>query len=565
MHFTSESAATAMDERSKQQQQQEQPVQLTHADRIAQATHTQDKAWSVMNKQWYPDYHIASYAGWMGVPGGLCYHKGVYHVFYQHNPYSENWGPMHWGHLTSEDLVHWQHQPIALAPGDSFDRDGCFSGSAVSFNDKLYLFYTGHSWLTEEEKAALYGSSSATDENSSFYQQQCVAVSSDGIHFEKLGAVVRPSPGYVHFRDPKVTFREGRWWMVCGARDSAKDLGQLLLFTSDDLEHWDDSAWQVLAVTEDKNVFMWECPDLFRLEQSDVMLFSPQGKRKVGYVNRNRFQSGYMLGAWNTSIATSALATIAQKSAAAPPSRGARRLIGPCRLTEFNVAQRFREIDRGHDFYAPQTFATVDGRRIIVGWLDMWESPMPTREHGWSGCLTLPRELVLDPFTGSIRMIPPRELLQLRCAQATIPPQRISESTDMLLVEDCTAYELEVTFNRQTSTAEKYGLWLGAGVELFVDTQSNRLVLNRHYPQYMLSGYRSCDLPESVLLRLHVYVDRSSIEVFVNNGEEVFSSRIFPSEGDRTLRLFSMNGSTDMVSGNMWKLKATIEHEREAG
>jgi beta-fructofuranosidase len=558
MRMSFEVAVPTMDDYSKQHQQQ----LLSHADRIAQATHAQKKAWSVMNKQWYPEYHIASYAGWMGVPGGLCYHKGAYHIFYQHNPYSENWGPMHWGHMTSEDLVHWKHQPIILAPGDAYDRDGCFSGSAVSANDKLYVFYTGHSWLTEEEMKLL-GSSSSSGDISSFYQQQCLAVSTDGIHFEKRGPVVRPPPGYVHCRDPKVWFQEGRWWMVCGARDVTKDLGQLILFTSDDLEHWDDSTWQVLGVTEDKNVFMWECPDLFRLEQADVLLFSPQGKRKVGYVNRNRFQSGYMLGAWSTATAGSALATIAQKNAALPPGRVARRLRGSCRLTEFHVTQRFREIDRGHDFYAPQTFLTVDGRRIIIGWLDMWESPMPTREHGWSGCLTLPRELVLDPFTGSIRMIPPRELLQLRCAQAIIPPQRISESADMLLVEDCTSYELEVTFNCQTSTAEKYGLWLGSGAELFVDAQSNRLVLNRHYPQYMLSGYRSCNLPESVLLQLHVYIDRSSMEVFVNDGEEVFSSRVFPGEGDRTLRLFSMNGSADMVGGNMWKLRATIEHEGE--
>ena len=558
MHVVSERTVPIIGDFTKQQQQH-----FSHAERIAQATHAQTKAWSVLNKEWYPDYHIASYAGWMGVPGGLCYHKGVYHVFYQHNPYSADWGPMHWGHMTSEDLVHWQHQPIALAPGDPFDRDGCFSGSAVSFNDKLYVFYTGHSWLTEEEKALLYGSNSVKDDNSSFYQQQCLAVSTDGVHFEKLGPVVRPPPGYVHFRDPKVWFQEGRWWMVCGARDVTKDLGQMILFTSDDLEHWDDSTWQVLGVTEDKNVFMWECPDFFRLGQSDVLLFCPQGKRKIGYVNRNRFQSGYMLGEWNVAGTAGVLAAIAQRNVAVAPGRLARRLNGPCRLTEFEVTQRFREIDSGHDFYAPQTFTTVDGRRIIVGWLDMWESPMPTREHGWSGCLTLPRELVLDPFTGGIRMIPPRELLQLRCAQATISPQRISECTDTLLVEDCTAYELEVTFNCQTSTAEKYGLWLGTGTELYVDAQSNRFVLNRHYPQYMLSGYRSCEMPGSVLLRLHVYVDRSSIEVFVNDGEVVFSSRIFPDEGDRALRLFSMNGYADMVGGNMWRLKATVEHEGE--
>ncbi|CAJ1039334.1 putative Glycosyl hydrolase family 32 N-terminal domain/Glycosyl hydrolase family 32 C terminal, partial [Leishmania shawi] len=378
-------------------------------------------------------------------------------------------------------------------------------------------------------------------------------------NFEKLGVVVRPPPGYVHFRDPKVWQQDGRWWMVCGARDVTKDLGQLLLFTTQDLLCWDDTNWQVLGMTEDKNVFMWECPDFFQLDQRDVFVYSPQGMRKVGYANRNRFQSGYLLGSWDTSLEEPAPPQVKGEAPRDPADRG-RAIGGPRWLTSFDVTQRFRELDRGHDFYAPQTLSTVDGRQLIIGWMDMWESPMPTREHGWSGCLTLPRELILDSLTGSIRMVPPKELQQRRCAQATIPVQRILESTDQLLVEECTAYELDIAFNTETSTAEKYGLWLGSGAELYVDAQSKRLVLNRHYPQYMLSGYRSCEMPAGVLLQLHVFIDRSSIEVFVNNGEATFSSRVFPEEGDRALRVFSVNGVADMAGGTMWKLETTVKH-----
>ncbi|KAG5501261.1 hypothetical protein JIQ42_06262 [Leishmania sp. Namibia] len=535
---------------------EEVQLSASHAERLAVANHTVRKAWDVMKKLWYPDYHMASFASWMGVPGGLCYHNGLYHVFYQHNPFSENWGPMHWGHLTSKDLVHWQHQPIALAPGEPFDHDGCFSGSSVSHDNKLYIFYTGHTWRADGDHTDGTG---AMGEGGSFYQQQCLAVSSDGVNFEKLGAVVRPPPGYVHFRDPKVWYRDGRWWMVCGARDTSKDLGQLLLFTTEDLLHWDDKNWQVLGMAEDKNVFMWECPDVFQVNQVDVFLYSPQGMRKNGYAHRNRFQSGYLLGKWNASIATEAPAQVEAGAPRGTAARG-RAVGGPRWRTSFEVTQRFREIDRGHDFYAPQTLTTVDGRRLIIGWMDMWESPMPTRGHGWSGCLTLPRELILDPFTGSIRMVPPKELAMLRRAQAAIPSQRVQESTDVLLVENCTSYELDISFNAETSTAEKYGLWLGSGAELYVDAQSKRLVLNRHYPHHMLSGYRSCEMPTSVLLRLHVFIDRSSMEVFVNNGEATFSSRVFPEEGDRALRVFSVNGTADMVGGTMWKLKATVEH-----
>ena len=497
----------------------------THVERLAAADRIALTRWeSSTKKEWYPDYHLAPFTGWMNDPNGLVFFRDRYHAFYQYHPYSADWGPMHWGHMTSKDLVHWKHEKTALAPGDSCDRDGCFSGSAVSFNDKLYVFYTGH-----------YVLEAPTPSNpDAIYEHQCLAVSTDGVHFEKLGPVVRPPPGYVHFRDPKVWLQEGRWWMVCGARDVTKDLGQMILFTSDDLEHWDDSTWQVLGVTEDKNVFMWECPDFFtvgRREDLKILLFCPQGKRANEYNCRNRFQNGYIAGHWLPG--------------------------GP-----WTVQREFRELDRGHDFYAAQTFMAGDNqRRLVIAWFNMWESPMPSKEHGWCGCLTLPRELHYNESTGQLRMLPARELVGLRASGVTIVPGVVlDDNSDAQLLEDCTTYELDLAFNIETSTAEKYGLWLGTGTELYVDTQSNRFVLNRHYPQYMLSGYRSCELPESVLLCLHVYVDRSSIEVFVNDGEVVFSSRIFPDEGDRALRLFAINGTADMVGGNMWKLEATVEH-----
>jgi beta-fructofuranosidase len=497
----------------------------THAERLAAADKAALARWtSSTNTTWYPEYHLAPFTGWMNDPNGLVYFHDRYHVFYQYHPYSADWGPMHWGHMTSEDLVHWKHEKTALAPGDACDRDGCFSGSAVSANDKLYVFYTGHFVLDAP----------TASNPDAIYEQQCLAVSTDGIHFEKRGPVVRPPPGYVHCRDPKVWFQEGRWWMVCGARDVTKDLGQLILFTSDDLEHWDDSTWQVLGVTEDKNVFMWECPDYFtmgRREDLKILLFCPQGKRPNEYNYRNRFQNGYIAGRWLPG--------------------------GP-----WTVQREFHELDRGHDFYAAQTFMAADNqRRLIIGWFNMWESPMPSKEHGWSGCLTLPRELHYNESTGHLRMLPARELVGLRASEVTIVPGVVlDDNSDAQLLEDCTTYELDLAFNVETSTAEKYGLWLGSGAELFVDAQSKRLVLNRHYPQYMLSGYRTCEMPTTVLLRLHIYIDRSSMEVFVNDGEATFSSRIFPDEGDRALRLFAINGTSDVVGGNMWKLNATVEH-----
>lgn len=131
------------------QQKASPPYDETHfmKTRIRQAQEALQQAAGWRKRSYYQKYHLAPPAGWMNDPNGLIYHKGVYHAFYQHHPYSAQWGPMHWGHATSHDMVHWTHQPIALAPGDEADRDGCFSGCAVDDNGVLSLIYTGHIWL----------------------------------------------------------------------------------------------------------------------------------------------------------------------------------------------------------------------------------------------------------------------------------------------------------------------------------------------------------------------------------------------------------------------------------
>ncbi|EGK7611317.1 glycoside hydrolase family 32 protein, partial [Escherichia coli] len=139
----------------------------------------------------YPHFHLAPPAGWMNDPNGLIWFNDRYHAFYQHHPMSEHWGPMHWGHATSDDMIHWQHEPIALAPGDENDKDGCFSGSAVDDNGVLSLIYTGHVWLD------------GAGNDDAIREVQCLATSRDGIHFEKQGVILTPPEGIMHFRDPK--------------------------------------------------------------------------------------------------------------------------------------------------------------------------------------------------------------------------------------------------------------------------------------------------------------------------------------------------------------------------
>src|SRR5690554_4234227 len=149
-------------------------------------------------------YHFMPQAYWMNDPNGLVYFQGYYHVFYQYHPYSPNWGPMHWGHARTKDFINWEHCPIALAPSEEYDADGCFSGSAVVENGVLHLFYTGHQ--------VMHGKVS---------QVQCKATSTDGIHFIKdpSNPLIRDFPleATVDFRDPKVWQHNGAWCMVIGS------------------------------------------------------------------------------------------------------------------------------------------------------------------------------------------------------------------------------------------------------------------------------------------------------------------------------------------------------------
>ena len=409
------------------------------------------------------------------------------------------------GHARSKDLVQWEHLPVALAPEGPEDKDGCFSGSAVVDGDTLALIYTGHKFHGDP-----------ADENN-LYQVQCLATSRDGIHFERQGMVIDTPPGMHHFRDPKV-WREGEsWYMVVGAR--VDDVGQVRLYRSDDLRHWQDAG--ILAQAEAGMGYMWECPDFFELDGKRVLMFSPQGMAADGFARRNLFQSGYLLGDWQ-------------------PGQ------------PFVREEAFVELDSGHDFYAPQSFLTPDGRRIVIGWLDMWESPLPEQQDGWAGMLSLPRELSLGA-DNRLLMRPAKEVEGLRRDWFPWPVSSL-KNQQLTMVEHCETMEVNLHWDMANSCAEQYGLSFGEGLKVYVDNQMQRLVLERRYPQYGLCGTRSVPLPAGSALKLRLFFDSSSVEVFVNDGEACLSSRIYPDAKRRELALFSWSGSAALIDGGAWNL-----------
>ena len=223
-----------------------------------------------------PDFHLSVRTGWMNDPNGFSYHNGQYHMFYQYYPYEPKWGPMHWGHAVSKDLLHWEYLPAALAPDEAYDRDGCFSGSAITLPDGRHLLmYTGV--LRERQ----------TNGGVCDIQTQCLAVG-DGVDYEKyemnpvLDKTDIPEGSSVHdFRDPKMWQKEdGTYCCVVGNRP-ADGSGQILLYTSPDGFQWKFKS--VLVANNNRFGKMWECPDFFMLHGKWVLLTSPQDMLPEGF------------------------------------------------------------------------------------------------------------------------------------------------------------------------------------------------------------------------------------------------------------------------------------------
>ena len=234
------------------------------------------------NNRWYPKFHIASNGGWINDPNGLCFYKGRWHVFYQLHPYGTQWGPMHWGHVSSTDMVNWKREPIMFAPSLEEEKDGVFSGSAVIGDDgKLRFYYTGHRWANGK------------DNTGGDWQVQMIAEPDNDelTSATKRGMIIDCPTDKVdhHYRDPKVWKTGDKWYMTFGV-SSAEKRGQMWLFSSDDMVKW--TYEQVLFEHPDPDVFMLECPDFFPIHDPQgnekwVIGFSAMGAKASGFMNRN--------------------------------------------------------------------------------------------------------------------------------------------------------------------------------------------------------------------------------------------------------------------------------------
>ncbi len=443
-----------------------------------------------------PAFHVTGTVGWINDPNGFSCYKGEYHLFYQYHPYDTNWGPMHWGHVKTRDFICWERLPAAIAPDTETDRDGCFSGSAVELADgRQMLVYTG-----------VY-QTRRSDGQMETFQQQCVAFG-DGVNYEKypgnpvLDGSDLPAGGSVlDFRDPKVWQEsDGSFSMVVGNR-TPDGSGAIRLFTSPDGTHWTYTG--TLDASHNEYGRMWECPDFFPLGGRQVMLVSPQEMTAAGLEFHAGFGSIALIGNYD--------------SAAHRFER-----------------ERVQSIDYGTDFYAPQTLESYDGRRIMIAWMQNWATtgcqPQGAR---WFGQMTLPRELTLR--NGRLVQNPVRELERYRGHKVSYKNLLVTGESNLSGVSG-RLMDLTVTVRpvdgRASYQAFKLRLAKDGQRETLIryKVSNSTLRLDRTHSGFPYDIVNVRDFPvrpQDGAVKLRVIMDRYSLEVFVNDGEQAATMAIY--------------------------------------
>jgi len=444
-------------------------------------------------------FHVMGEIGWINDPNGFVYFNDNYHLFYQHNPYAPVWGPMHWGHVTSKDMIKWEYQPIAVAP-HILDAGGgaAFSGSALVINDELYIMYT-ENWIG--------------------YQYQVLAKSKDGLSFEPLfnGKPVIDDtnlPWYanpIDFRDPKLFEKDGIYYTVIGSRQIS-NFGQVLLFSSTDLENWNfvGPVIQGNKNTLYKLGYMFECPDLFELNGKHVLIMSPQDIPG----HRNGHGTVYIVGDMNYETG---------------------------QLENYHI-DNIEEIDYGFDFYAPQTMIDNQGRRIMVAWMQSWNRSPLTASLGWAGAMTIPRILTLTA-DGKLIQNPIPELEKYR-TNKDIKSISTEQKKDTNLSGIFVDMEIKFKPASGKTGVTVFGNDNGLGVDVFYEDghvylDRTNSVGNRFSASNYLITKAPVDLDENGEITLRIILDKYSVEVFVNDGQRAITSTVLPKEDEDKIFVYS--------------------------
>jgi len=482
------------------------------------------------NQPWRPQYHFTPSHNFMNDPNGMVFYKGEYHLFYQFNPEGQVWGHMSWGHAVSTDMLHWQHLPLAIPEDPNYM---IYSGSAVvDWNNSSGLCTNpephDHSCLIaiyaadyhrKQEKAHIAYSNDRGRTWMNFVGNPVIDVDAED------------------FRDPYVFWyaRQKKWVLVAVLADHRK----ALFFSSTDLKKWTKLS-EFGPAGDDSG--QWECPLLL-----DLQIEGTNEHRDVLVINRN--------------------------PGAPAGGTGVRYLIGHfdgTTFTEKESAGKKLWADYGKDFYATNTFndmAKGDSRTVWIGWTSNWLYAKDEPTVLWRGAQSIPRTLKLQQWGDGLLMVqnPVRELQSLRDGDFHLSGLTVEKANAAIASAGLKGETYEINAELEPAGAGEVGFRLrkGDGVEtlvgfqpatntLFVDrTKSGDVSFSKDFP-----GRYSTTLTNAGRVKLHIFVDRSSVEVFANCGEKVMTNRIYPPPGTTGIELYSIGGTAKVISLSYWPLES---------
>ena len=487
-------------------------------------------------------YHFSQPANWMNDPNGMVYYAGEYHLFYQYYPEDTVWGPMHWAHAVSTDMVHWENLPVALYPDD---LGYIFSGSAVvdwsntsgfgtGGQPPLVAIFTYHD--PEKAKAETHD-----------HETQGIAYSNDkGRSWTKYAGnpVIANTEKQNDFRDPKVFWHapSGKWVMVLSAGDHME------LWGSPNLKDWHHLSDFGRGLGAQGGV--WECPDLIHLPLA--------GTGESRWVLIQNINPGGPHG-----------------------GSGTQYFVGQFDGTRFTLDPSFAEdlreegavwLDQGRDNYAGVTWADVpeeDGRTLFIGWMGNWDYAQEVPTHPWRSAMTLPRKLTLHRTPEGLRVFsqPVEELQQLRVVEREIAPMTVPEGDPVRVALAFPAFQCEllVRFKLPASGSTDFGLEVsnskGERYRIGYSATTGEFYSDRtqagdaSFSETFARVHRTPRISEGEVIELHLFFDRASCELFADGGANVMTDTYFPSEDFDQLRFYSNGGSVEVVGGQAWPLK----------
>lgn len=477
-----------------------------------------------------PQFHFSPATNWTNDPNGLIYYKGEYHLFYQHYPNAPVWGPMHWGHAVSNDLIHWQHLPIALYP-DSLGY--IFSGSAVVDKTNSSGF-KGHGEETPLLAMYTYHNMEGEKSGRSDFQTQGIAYSLDrGRSWIKYqGNPVIKNAGVRDFRDPKVMWYapSNKWIVTLAAGDHIE------FYSSADFKVWTKES--EFGKDQGHHSGVWECPDLIQLKDSVT-----KTEKWILIVN---------IG-----------------SGAPNGGSGTQYFVGRFEGSHFindNPSGKTLWLEYGKDNYAGVTFSnTPNHRTILMGWMSNWQYAEKVPTTSWRNAMTIPRELSLfhTPSGFMIKQNPVIETINLRSTPFSWSPLTIQ--TNKIIGDDHIKKEIEIEIDLPTSSTDDFGIVLSNHIKDSLKIGFNR-IKNQFYIDRTHSGITNFSKEFPVMqyaprlsaentLKMRLLIDVSSVELFADDGLTTMTSIHFPNENLTKSEIFCRNGNLKLRKAKCWVLR----------